>query len=189
MQHLPCWWKCYISYKLIQYGKIMNIINNLWLNYRYVRYMADGSSILMEISPLLWLISWPRRSPLLHLKKLYGHNTFIQMKNILLNKHYWSISWWLVSYSGPNWWHILCIRNAMNDVIWWCHLIIQWHITRVHADIATAGDIEKQAGNMWTHEVISCFGMNTNIHCHTSMVSHEHITTLTNRKNERVSRL
>jgi hypothetical protein len=108
---------------------------------------------------------------------------------IYLNKHYWSIRWWLVSYSGPNWWHILCIRNAMNDVIWWCHLIIQWHITRVHADIATAGDIEKQAGNMWTHEVISCFGMNTNIHCHTSMVSHEHITTLTNRKNERVSRL
>ena len=91
MQHLPCWWKCYISYKLIQYGKIMNIINNLWLNYRYVRYMADGSSILMEISPLLWLISWPRRSPLLHLKKLYGHNTFIQMTNIskqtlLINK-------------------------------------------------------------------------------------------------------
>ena len=54
---------------------------------------------------------------------------------IHLNKHYWSISWWLVSYSGPNWWHILCIRNAMNDVIWWCHLIIQWHITRLQQQV------------------------------------------------------
>ena len=62
----------------------------LYFLLRYIRYMDDESFILMDFSPLSWLLSWPRRCAISR-----NVMTIIPLykAKIYHNKQYWSLTW------------------------------------------------------------------------------------------------